>query len=213
MIFNGVDIEEYERRKKAGISVVTREVLQIPEDVFVVGMVGRISTQKAPEIFVTMAKQVKQEISNAYFIIVGDGNQREEIEEYAEKNGLIDSLLITGWIENALDYVDLFDVAVLLSRWEGFGLVLPEYMLSGKPIVATRVDAIPDIIIDGENGLLVDVDDAQSAAEAVLKLHKDARLRLNLVNRERITVYEKYDARRVSDEHERVFKEIKNRCS
>lgn len=160
-----------------------------------------------------MAKQVKQEISNAYFIIVGDGNQREEIEEYAEKNGLIDSLLITGWIENALDYVDLFDVAVLLSRWEGFGLVLPEYMLSGKPIVATRVDAIPDIIIDGENGLLVDVDDAQSAAEAVLKLHKDARLRLNLVNRERITVYEKYDARRVSDEHERVFKEIKNRCS
>lgn len=50
MIFNGVDIEEYERRKKAGISVVTREVLQIPEDVFVVGMVGRISTQKAPEI-------------------------------------------------------------------------------------------------------------------------------------------------------------------
>ena len=213
VIFNGVDIEEYERRKKAGISVVTREVLQIPEDVFVVGMVGRISTQKAPEIFVTMAKQVKQEISNAYFIIVGDGNQREEIEEYAEKNGLIDSLLITGWIENALDYVDLFDVAVLLSRWEGFGLVLPEYMLSGKPIVATRVDAIPDIIIDGENGLLVDVDDAQSAAEAVLKLHKDARLRLNLVNRERITVYEKYDARRVSDEHERVFKEIKNRCS
>lgn len=213
VIFNGVDIEEYESRKKNGISVVIRKALPIPKDAFVVGMVGRISAQKAPEIFIKMAKRVKKEIANAYFIIVGDGEQKKWIEEYAEKNGFSGSLLITGWIENAWDYIALFDVAVLLSRWEGFGLVLPEYMLAGKPIVATRADAIPNIIIDGENGLLVDVDDVQGAAEAVLKLHKDVELQLNLINRGRITVYEKYDARRVSEEHERVFKEIKNRCT
>ena len=50
-------------------------------------------------------------------------------------------------------YVELFDVACLLSRWEGFGLALPEYMMAGKPIVASRVDAIPNIIRDGENRL------------------------------------------------------------
>lgn len=51
-----------------------------------------------------------------------------------------------------MDYVDLFDVACLLSRWEGFGLVLPEYMLAGKPIIASCVDAIPNIIKDGKTG-------------------------------------------------------------
>lgn len=69
-----------------------------------------------------------------------------------------------------MSYVELFDVACLLSRWEGFGLALPEYMMAGKPIVASRVDAIPNIIRNGENGLLVEVDDATGASEAVLQM-------------------------------------------
>lgn len=127
-------------------SAVKRKDLNIPEDAFVVGMVGRMSPQKAPDVFIKMAKLVKDAVPNAHFIIVGNGNQEVEIRKYAEDNGFSDSLHITGWVENPMSYVELLDVACLLSRWEGFGLALPEYMMVGKPIVASRVDAIPNIV-------------------------------------------------------------------
>ena len=98
------------------------------------------------------------------------------------------------------------DVACLLSRWEGFGLVLPEYMIAGKPIVASRVDAIPDIIKDEENGLLVEVDDVDGAVSAVMRLYKDSELKRKLVIQETSTVYDKFDAKRVSNEHNILFR-------
>lgn len=169
VIFNGVDIEAYEN---GAHGAVKRQDLNIPEDAFVVGMVGRISQQKAPDVFIKMAKQVKDEVLNAHFIIVGNGNQEDEIRKYAKDNGFSDSLHVTGWVDDPMSYVELFDVACLLSRWEGFGLALPEYMMAGKPIVASRVDAIPNIIRDGENGLLVEVDDDTGASNAVLRIKK-----------------------------------------
>ena len=80
VIFNGVDIESYENGVRGAIK---RKDLNIPEDAFVVGMVGRMSPQKAPDVFVKMAKQVKDEVPNAHFIIVGNGNQEDEIRKYA----------------------------------------------------------------------------------------------------------------------------------
>lgn len=119
----------------------------IPEDAFVIGQVGRISKRKSPGIFIRAATKIKESISNAYFVLVGDGDMKDEILQYAEENGLTGSLKITGWVGNPPSYATTFDTAVLLSRWEGFGLVLPEYMLAQKPIVACESDAVP-ILID-----------------------------------------------------------------
>lgn len=205
VIFNGVDIEAYEN----GVhGTVTRQDLGIPEDAFVVGMVGRMCSQKAPDVFAKMAKLVKKQISNAHFIIVGNGNQETQIRKYAENNSFSDSLHITGWVDNPMSYVELFDVACLLSRWEGFGLALPEYMMAGKPIVASRVDAIPNIIHDGENGLLVEADDAAGAREAVLRIYKEKELKEKMVAQGADDVHKKFNARRVSEEHGKLFKNI-----
>lgn len=205
VIFNGVDIESYEN----GVhGEVKREELGIPEDAFVVGMVGRISLQKAPDVFVKMAKKVKDAVPNTHFIIVGNGNQEDEIRKYAEDNGFSDSLHITGWVDNPMSYVELFDVACLLSRWEGFGLALPEYMMAGKPIVASRVDAIPNIIRDGENGLLVEVDDVIGASKAVLRIYQEDGLKNRLVIQGLKDVHSRFNARRVSEEHGKLFEQI-----
>lgn len=205
VIFNGVDIEAYEN----GIhGTVKRKDLNIPEDAFVVGMVGRISPQKAPDIFIKMAKHVKDKVSNAHFIIVGNGDQEAEIKKYAKDNDFLDSLHITGWVDNPMSYVELFDVACLLSRWEGFGLVLPEYMMARKPIVASRVDAIPNIICDGENGLLVEMDDAVGASTAVLKLYLNNNLKSKLIDEGLKTVYKKFDVQRMTRETEKLFEEV-----
>lgn len=205
VIFNGVDIETYESSEHGKVK---RADLNIPEDAFVVGMVGRISPQKAPDVFVKMAKIVRDKIPNAHFIIVGNGNQEAEVRKYAEDNGFSDRLHITGWVDDSLSYVELFDIACLLSRWEGFGLALPEYMMAGKPIVASKVDAIPNIIRDGKNGLLVEVDDDIGASKAVLRIYREDELRNRLVAQGMEDVHKKFNARRVSEEHEMLFENI-----
>ena len=205
VIFNGVDIEGYENGQHG---VVKRRDLNIPEEAFVVGMVGRVSPQKAPDIFIKMAKQVKDKVPNAHFIIVGNGDQETEIRKYAEDNAFLESLHITGWVDNPMSYVEIFDVACLLSRWEGFGLALPEYMMAGKPIVASRVDAIPNIIRNGKNGLLVDADDANGASEAVLQIYQENDLRDRLVTQGLEDVHNRFNARRVSAEHGKLFERI-----
>ena len=202
VIFNGVDIEAYENEVHGAVK---RKDLNIPEDAFVVGMVGRMSPQKAPDVFVKMAKQVKDKVPNAHFIIVGNGNQEDEIRKYAEDNDFSNSLHITGWVDNPMSYVELFDVACLLSRWEGFGLALPEYMMAGKPIVASRVDAIPNIIRNGENGLLVEVDDDIGTSKAVLRILREDGLRKKIVAQGLEDVHNRFNARRVSEEHSKLF--------
>ena len=205
VIFNGVDVEAYENGLRGEVK---RKDMKIPEDVFIVGMVGRICPQKAPDIFIKMAKLVKDQVSNAHFIIVGNGEQEREIRKYAEDNKFSDNLHITGWVNNPMNYVELFDVACLLSRWEGFGLVLPEYMMAGKPIVASKVDAIPDIVKNGENGLLVEVDDAIGASKAVLQIYQDDRLKERLIAREKEDVRSKFNVRRVSEDHGNLFESL-----
>lgn len=204
VIYNGIDIDAYE---VAPHGLIKKSDLGIPEDAFIVGMVGRLSQQKAPDIFIRAAKEIKKDIPEVYFIMVGSGDMENEVVDYAKTNGLEHSLLITEWVENPQDYIELFDVALLLSRWEGFGLVLPEYMLAGKPIVATRADAIPEIVQDGKNGLLVDVDDVYAVHDAVKKLYANHHLRELLVINGKGTASKKFNVKRLAKEYENLFME------
>ncbi len=202
VIYNGIDFEEH--RTQSGL---TRTNLGIPEEAFVVGSVGRLDRQKAPDIFVKAAKKIKEKIPNTFFVMVGNGNEQEEIIKQINEYGLSESFLITGWVNNPLDYIRCFDVAMLLSRWEGFGLVLPEYMLEGKPIIATKVDAIPNIITDGMNGLLVDMDDYSAAANAVEKIYT-SNIGRTLIENGKKCVYERFNAQRLAKETEALIEQM-----
>lgn len=201
VINNGIDFSEF-----SSLNPKTREELNIPEDAFVIGTIGRLTTQKAPDVFVKMAQLVKERIPNAFFLMVGDdigdGHFRGETEEWIRTARLEDSFCITGWVDDPLDYEGVFDVGVLLSRWEGFGLVLPEYMYMGKPIVATKADAIPYVV--GDAGLLVDIDDYKQAAESVISLYEDKELRSQVIERGKEQV-KLFDAQRTADEHCRIL--------
>ena len=91
---------------------------------------------------------------------------------------------------------------------DGVGIVLPEYMMAEKPIVATCVDAIPNIVRNEENGLLVEVDNAAEASEAVIRLYRNAKFKQNLVIQGIKDVHSKFDAQRVAKEHEKLFEEL-----
>lgn len=203
VIYNGIDLEEIEKT-----TPMSRDQLGIPKDAFVVGMVGRLSKQKAPDTFVKAAKLIKEKIPNAFFLMVGDGELRDQVESLSNQYDLGSSFLITGWVDNPAAYMKIMNVGMLLSRWEGFGLVLPEYMACGIPIVATNVDAIPNIVKDGVNGMLVDKDDYHKAADAVDRLFKQPDLKSSLVKVESYIVKTKFDGQRVAQNSEQLYKEL-----
>lgn len=198
IIYNGVDVTK--------IAEQTNDANNCQHEKFVVGMVGRISVQKAPDVFVSMAEKLKRLIPNVHFCIVGDGVDREIIENRIKEKGLWNDFSITGWVDNVDEYIAKFDVGVLLSRWEGFGLALCEYMVAGVPVVATNVDAIPEVIINGENGLLVNKDDDDAACEAVMKIYQDKEYRDRLVANAKVFVKQKFDVQRTIRESRQLFR-------
>lgn len=198
LIPNGIDVA-----KVVNSNAKQRSELGITEDAFVVGMIGRLSPQKAPDVFIRAASLIEESVPNAAFIIVGGGEERQETEEYARKHGL--QLIVTGWTEEPYAYLKVFDVAVLLSRWEGFGLAVVEYMAAGKNVVATRTDAIPTLIDDGKDGLLVEVDNPEDVRKKVLWLRHHPKEAEDMRKRAYQKVVELYDINRVADQHAELF--------
>lgn len=201
LIPNGIDIEAV--RSSMGVS---RSELGITEDAFVVGMIGRLSSQKAPDVFIRAAEIIHKEIPNSAFIIVGDGKQREEIEDFAQQRGL--HLVVTGWTDNPYSYLKAFDVAMLLSRWEGFGLAIFEYMAAEKNVVATIADAIPSLMEDGVDGFLVDIDNPGQAADKVLWLRNHPNEAEEMRQKALRKVKSKFDINRVVKQHINMFNEL-----
>ena len=198
LVPNGIDVAKVVNAKARN-----RSELGIKEDAFVMGMIGRLSPQKAPDVFIRAANLIKESVPNAAFIIVGDGEKREETEEYARKHGI--QLFVTGWTEEPYSYLKIFDVAVLLSRWEGFGLAIVEYMAAGKNVVATRTDAIPTLIDDAKDGLLVEVDNPEDVRKKVLWLRHHPKEAEDMRKRAYQKVVELYDINRVADQHAELF--------
>lgn len=163
VILNGVDIENCKKTR------MSRADLAYSDDDFIVACCGRISEQKDPLLFADVAGAISQKCPRAKFIWVGDGELRGEFEEALKRNNVYDKTYLSGNVDVPSELLSVADVAVLFSKWEGFGLVLVEYLALKKPVVATNVGAIGEIITDGRNGRLINSRDANELAEAVLE--------------------------------------------
>lgn len=203
IIYNGIDKKEHEESK-----IISKSDIGIPENSYVIGCVGRLSRQKAPDIFIHAAKKINDLINNAYFVMVGDGEERKNIEVLVKEYGLENKVLITGWVDNPTSYIRIFDQAMLLSRWEGFGLVLAEYMYAKKAIIATNVDAIPNVVIDKETGFLVDVDNVDQVVEYVYRIYNEGYIREQLIEKAYQRVNEKFTIDRVIEDHIKLFNDL-----
>jgi glycosyltransferase involved in cell wall biosynthesis len=126
--------------------------LGLPADVPVVGTVGRIDAQKAPLDFVRMAAQVQSHRPEVRFVMVGDGELAEEAAALAARLGV--GIVFTGFRPDAARVAAAFDVFVVTSLYEGVGRSVTEAMASGRPVVATAVDGVVDLVTPGATGLL-----------------------------------------------------------
>lgn len=202
-IFSGIDLDKIYQYNCG--NKINRSKLGIREDSYLIGMVGRISAHKAPDIFVRVASVLKEKIPHAEFMIVGDGDLRNEIDDLIAYYNLSDCFHITGWVNNAVEYIHMFDQGILLSRCEGFGLAVAEYMANGIPVVATECQGIKDLITNYYNGLLVPIDNIEMAVNAVMEIYTNIQLRCEIIKNEKLKVNACFDIKRTILEHENLF--------
>ena len=151
----------------------TRDAWGIPQDAVVIGSVTRLSPQKAPLDFVQAAAQVAQRYPQTYFMMVGDGPLRGEVEALAAELGIADRLVLTGLRRDVPELMAAFDLFALSSLWEGLPRVLPQAMATSLPIVATACDGSAEAITEGVNGFLVPPGEPAVLAERLCQLVAD----------------------------------------
>ena len=169
-------------------------------------MVARISEQKSPETFVEIASRLCKINDNFHFIMVGDGEEREKIDDLIKKLGISEKFTITGWVNNTAEIISIFDIALLTSKWEGFGLVIPEYFISKVPVIASSVGGIKNIINNGVNGRLVENNDIEKYIEYIFQYINDNDFRDKIIEKAYLDANIKYNISRVVQEHEKIFK-------
>jgi len=133
--------------------------------------VCRLEPQKGLDIAVRALPDVRASHPNAELVVLGEGGQRSELEQLAGELQVPVHLL--GRVPDVAAWLRRADLLVHPARWEGFGLALLEAMLASKPVVATNVSSIPEIVANGETGLLVAPDDAAALAAAVIRVLDD----------------------------------------
>ena len=151
-----------------------RQKFNISDNVPLIGTVGRLASQKGHFYLIEGFAIIKQSFPNAKLFIVGhdDEGLREGLEKQILKLNLAEEVFITGYLDG-YSVINSLDVFVLPSLWEGLGLVLLEAMASSKPIIASRVNAIPEIVEDNVTGLLVSPRDIEGLAHAICLLLND----------------------------------------
>jgi len=159
----------------------------------VVAMIACFKPQKAPQDFIFLAHRVSQVLPNTRFILVGDGELRPEVEALIRRFKLKGKVILTGWRRDVPEIMQIIDVLVLTSLWEGLPIVFPEAMASGKPVVATNVDGAKEAIIDGVNGFLVEPHNIEKFAERVIMLIRDRNLAQRMGREGQKMVYPTFD--------------------
>ena len=156
-----------------------REELGLAAETPLVGTVCGLRPQKALDVLVRAAARLVTAVPDVRVLILGEGPERERLEALVEELGLGPSVLRLGaWPPaEVADFVEALDVGVLSSHFEGMPLAVMELMAAGKPVVATAVGGVPDLVGDGVHGLLVQPGDPDALAEAVASLLRDPERR------------------------------------
>lgn len=195
VIQNGIEIEKFRnfnRRKSL------RAEYGLDESAIVFGNVGRLHVQKGQRYLLEAFQLVKSKQPQAWLWVIGEGELRGELEKLAQDLRIYNSVHFLGERTDVHELLSASDVFILPSLWEGQPISIMEAGAAGKPIIATNVDGIADILTDGKNALLVPVKDPNALAAAMMRLITDTGLRTRLSFSIQATVSESFTAEKMA---------------
>jgi glycosyltransferase involved in cell wall biosynthesis len=206
----GIDLES-RVLNDAGARDEYRRLFGIPDERFVVGWVGRMtSIKRVPDVLASFKRLLELGI-DATLCLVGDGPDREAAERQAKDLGIARHVLQLGYQRDVSPYYALFDALVLPSANEGTPVVAIESLAAQRPVVATRVGGVPDVVTEGEDGFLVEVGDIDGLANALATLARDPELRRRMGESGRERVLPRYRVERLVDDVDALYRELLSR--
>lgn len=191
VIPGGVDLSQYES--------------QAPLAPGVLGALGRLQTEKGFDVLLRSLAELRGE---ARLLLGGEGLLAQELPRLAAELGVADAVEFRGFVTDVPGFLAETGVFVLSSRSEGLGLVLVEAMAAGRPVVATRVGGVPEVVVDGETGLLVEPENPGALAAAVRRLLADPALAARMGQGGRRRAQEHFSARRMAELTAAMYEEL-----
>jgi len=205
VVANGVDVAAIDSARPGPL---VRRELGLPESSPVIGLVGRLDHwgKGHKELFEAMA--ILKERHPVHALIVGGGRRIDEIKALAASLGLAGEVHFLGTRRDVPDLLNAMDIFVLPSYSEGVSLALLEAMAAGLPVIATAVGGLPEVVTDGENGLLIPPRDAEALATALARLLEASDFAKKLGQNARKHVREHFSLDRLGREINEIYEEL-----
>jgi glycosyltransferase involved in cell wall biosynthesis len=165
-IHNGIDLLPFSGSNRE----TARRQLGFGSSAVLIGTIGRLAPQKGFAHLIRAFRMVLERTPSARLVIAGDGPLEAELHQEAKSLGIADRVCFTGFRRDVPDLLAAFDIFVQPSLWEGLSISLIEALAAGKPIVATDIESSREILVPGENGLLVAPADETALARAIEQL-------------------------------------------
>jgi glycosyltransferase involved in cell wall biosynthesis len=200
---NGVDVDRFEVADDVG--ELRREV-GLPADVPVIGTVGRLTGVKRQDVLLRGFARLRHPA--ARLLVVGDGPAREELVSLAANLRITDRVLLAGYRDRPERALAAMDVFALTSDSEGMPLAILEAWAAGRPVVASRVGGVPELVADGSNGLLFPAGDDGALADCLDRLLRNRPLAESLGEAGRSLVRERYDTRAMAAAYLRHYRAL-----
>lgn len=177
-------------------------------DRFTVGWVGRMtSVKQAPDVLRTVRRLHDRGV-DAGLVMVGDGPDRSELEALASELGIAEATRFVGFQDDVGPWYHAFDALLLPSRSEGTPVTAIETLAAGRPVVATRVGGVPDVVQDGVDGFLVAVGDVEGATAHLAQLADDPELRARMGAAGQERTLRRYRVERLVEDVDRLYRSL-----
>ncbi len=185
-----------------------RESLNLPADSVLIGVVCRLIEQKGVRYGLDAFAKLAADYPSAHLVIAGDGDQRAALESQAKRAGIAKRVHFMGWQKDVQPILAGLDMLLAPSLWEGFGLILIEAMARRLPVIGSAVSAIPEIVLDGETGILTPPRDVPALENALRTLLRDEALRrhMGLMGEDRVDTH--FDSRVMVDKTFELYRTI-----
>jgi glycosyltransferase involved in cell wall biosynthesis len=203
-VHEGIDLE----RVAAAPAAKLHEEFWLPHEAPLVGNVAALVPHKGQRHLVEAAALVVRQVPDARFVIAGEGELRPSLERQIKEHHLEKHVLLAGFRPDVLSLHKAFDIFVMSSLTEGLGTSLLDAMAAGKPIVGTRTGGIPEVVVDGETGVLVPPRDHDAMASAIVSLLNDAELRRRMGQAGLARVRKHFSAERMVEKTLRVYQRV-----
>jgi glycosyltransferase involved in cell wall biosynthesis len=185
-----------------------RALFGVPPDRFVVGWIGRMTAIKRVDDVLLAFRDLRARGVDATLCLIGDGPDREGAERRAHELGIARHVLSVGYQRDVAPYYAFMDALLLPSANEGTPVVAIESLAARRPVVATRVGGVPDVVQDGEDGFLVPVGDVAAMASALERLARHPELRFQMGEHGSARVVPRYRVERLVDDVDSLYREL-----